>query len=88
MAYVYVTGSTNAPDFINEEFQIKKILYWAAFTVVGQKNAIYGDSIQEYGDNFNISEGDMRKFTCHALPERVSILACARLKSSKSSFIG
>jgi len=59
MAHVYVTGNTNAPDIMVEEAQIKQILYWAGFISAAQKNAIYNDSIQEYGGLLNMSESDV-----------------------------
>ena len=59
MAHVYVTADTNAPDAMTEEIQIKQILHWAGFTSLAQKNAIYDDSIQDYGDLLNMSESDV-----------------------------
>ena len=59
MAYVHVTGDTNTPNVINEEFQIKQILHWAGFTGDAQKTALYSDSIQEYSDLLDMSEGDV-----------------------------
>jgi len=59
LAHAYVTGNTNAPDTMDEEIQIKQILHWAGFTSAVQKNAIYDDSIQEYGDLLNMSESDV-----------------------------
>ena len=47
------------PDVMSEELQIKQILHWIGFTIAGQKNAIYSDSIQEYADLLNMSESDM-----------------------------
>ena len=55
MAHVYVTADTNAPDAMTEEIQIKQILHWAGFTSLAQNNAIYDDSIQDYGDLLNMS---------------------------------
>ena len=58
MAYVFVDGAVLAPDVITEENQIKQILHWCGFRTTSQRNAIYGDSIQEYADLFTMSEGD------------------------------
>ena len=59
MIYVYVTGDNNTPDDIDKEFQIKLILHWASFTGDSQKNALNGDSIQEYSDLLDMVEGDV-----------------------------
>ena len=55
---MYVTGAIDAPEVITEEHQIKQILHWIGFTTVAQKNAIYGDSIQEYADLLGMNEKD------------------------------
>ena len=64
MANVYVTGDTNTPDVMNEEFQIKQILHWAGFVAEAQKTAIYGNSIQEKIKN-NTKRINQQKHTLH-----------------------
>ena len=59
MAYTYILGDVIAPEVITEEYQIKQILHWVGFTTTSQKNAIYGDSIQEYSDLLGMNESDV-----------------------------
>ena len=48
---------------MNKEHQIKQILHWTGFTLVGQKNSIYNDSIHKYGNLLNMKEYDMTYLT-------------------------
>ena len=59
MAYQYVQGAADAPAVITEEYQVKQILHWAAFTSAAHENGIYNDLIQDYKDLLNMSEKDV-----------------------------
>ena len=48
--YVYVTGATEAPEVITEEFQIKQYLHWIGFGTDSMKENLYNFSISSFSN--------------------------------------
>ena len=62
MAYVFVTRATAAPDVVNENYQIRKILRWISFTEA-QTNNLFDDSISSYNDLLAEDESDIAQIS-------------------------
>ena len=51
-SYVYVTGATEAPEVIKEEFQIKEFLHCIGFGTDLMKDNLYDDWISSFRNLF------------------------------------
>ena len=60
--YVYITGATEAPEVITEEFQIKQSLHWIGFGTDLMKENLYDKSISpfRYLSTMNFDDVDTR----------------------------
>ena len=58
-AYVYVTGTTESPDAITEDFQIKQSLHWIGFGTESTKENLYNDSMSSFRNLFTMNFDDV-----------------------------
>ena len=58
-SYVYVTGATEAPKVITEEFQIKESLHWIGFCTDSMKENLQDDLITSFSDLFTMNFDDV-----------------------------
>ena len=57
--YVYLTGATEAPEVIIEEFQIKQSLHWIGSGTDLTKDNLYDDSISSFSNLFTMDFDDV-----------------------------
>ena len=50
MAYVFVTGGVKVTALITKEYYMNQILRWIEFITEDQRDIIYDDSINSFGD--------------------------------------
>ena len=53
--YFYVTGATEAPEVITEEFQINRSLHWIRFGTDLIKDNLYDDLISSFSNLFTMN---------------------------------